>query len=260
VTSIRASRAPDLWALVGLALAGLAVALVPSPGWLRAVLLTPLVLLLPGYALAAALFPPGRIKRLDRAAYAISLSIALTVLGGLLLQLVLPLGRVTWAVLLVLLTVGTSARALIRRQPGEHPRLRLRAPARLTPAILSSVLLLAAVALAAGSVAIAQRGVEAHWGDAHFTSLSTQPHESRGRIDSLVIQVSNREGRNSRYRLHFSRGRRPAGDLRLDLDAGQKWRTTVPLAAIPGKGPIGIWLYRQGDVYRHTRVDLRGQS
>ena len=66
----------DLTLVVALACLAFVAALLSAPVLLRAVLLVPLVLVLPGYALAAALFPPGTVSPAERGVYSVGLSIA----------------------------------------------------------------------------------------------------------------------------------------------------------------------------------------
>ena len=129
---MRGSRVPwwgDLTAVAGLALAGLALALIPVPGPVRTAAVLPLLLILPGYALAAALFRPGEISRELRMVLSVALSVGVTALGGLLVQLVVRLDRPVWAALLTGVTLLAIAIALDRRDgmspDSEETRLRL---------------------------------------------------------------------------------------------------------------------------------------
>ena len=75
---MRGSRVPwwgDLTVVAGLALAGLALALIPVPGPVRTAALLPLLLILPGFAVAAVLFRPGEISGELRMVLSVALSV-----------------------------------------------------------------------------------------------------------------------------------------------------------------------------------------
>src|SRR5690242_15679363 len=75
----------DLALVAALAFLALIAALLSVPVGLRAPLLVPLVLFLPGYAVAANFFAPKTIGLTERGVYAIVLSIAITAVGGLVI-------------------------------------------------------------------------------------------------------------------------------------------------------------------------------
>jgi hypothetical protein len=107
----------DLLLVSGLALAALALTLLgvshPAP---RLLLGLPLALLLPGYALTAALFPQPTLPGADRALYTLGLSLCASILGGFALN-ASPWGLVaeSWAALLAYLTLAGCVVAFARR-------------------------------------------------------------------------------------------------------------------------------------------------
>ncbi len=105
----------DLGAVVALALLAFVLALVPLTGPVRTAALLPLVLILPGYALVAALFMPGEISRELRVVLSVPFSVGVSVLGGVVVQLVIGLDRPVWAALLASATVVAAFVALRRR-------------------------------------------------------------------------------------------------------------------------------------------------
>jgi hypothetical protein len=108
----------DLLLVAGLAIAALVVTLLgvshPAP---RLLLGLPLTIVLPGYALTAALFPYPSITGLDRALYTLGLSLCAIILAGFALHLS-PWGLTaeTWAVILAYVTLGGCIVAFLRRQ------------------------------------------------------------------------------------------------------------------------------------------------
>lgn len=86
-------------------------------GVLALVIVAPIVLLLPGYALLSAALPISSLGKLERFTISLSLSLALTILGGLVLNLV-PGGLTTlsWTLLLSFLIVLGCVVAFVRRQ------------------------------------------------------------------------------------------------------------------------------------------------
>src|SRR3954468_21171576 len=84
-------------------------------GAVRVLVALPFVLVLPGLALTAALFPTGALDVAERLLFSLGLSLAITALGGLVLQLT-PWGLrpASWALLLGLVTLAAGAAAFLR--------------------------------------------------------------------------------------------------------------------------------------------------
>jgi hypothetical protein len=245
----------DLAIVIGLALLGLLVALFPAPTWFRAAVLLPLVLALPGYALAACLFPPRSIDPADRVVYVVALSLAVTALGSIVTQLVTGLDRVSWTLMLVTVTTVAGAAGLARRGPqrARRPARKRRLPGAESPlaAAISTLMLVAAAA-------IARQGAESHGSAARFTSLSVIPRQYGGKIVSLAIAVQNREGTDSRYLLRLSHSGFPTRDLSLIVPRRARWRTVVRVRPLPGRGPVDVSLYKDGRLYRQSLIEVRG--
>src|SRR5438477_895611 len=106
----------DLALAVGLAIAAsLSIVLGLSP-ILRLVLSVLLVLVLPGFALTAALFPHRSLAAPERVLFTFGLSLTVSVLGGLVLNFT-PWGiePKSWAVFLACITVASGAVGVTRR-------------------------------------------------------------------------------------------------------------------------------------------------
>lgn len=257
-----AGEGQDLAVVIALALLGLLVALLPAAAWLRAAVLLPLLFVLPGYALAAALFPPRTIDLADRIVYVVALSFAATVLGSILVQLVTELDRVSWTLMLVTVTVLASGAGLARREerPARHPAGAPRLPVTdwLTAATLPVLTLLVAVAIAAAAIGLARQGVEDHGSGAHFTSLSVIPRQYAGKVVSLAIAVHNREGSDSGYLVRLSRSGLPDRNFPIRVPRRSRWRTVVRVGSLSGHGPVGVSLYRDGSLYRRAQIEVGG--
>ncbi len=244
----------DLTAVVALAVAGLVLALIPVSGPIRTVALLPLVLILPGYALAAALFRPGEISRELRLVLSVAFSLGVTALGGLVVQLVLKLDRPVWATLLACLTVLAAVVALDRRDamPADSGRTELRLP---RVGLASVVAMLVATGIAGGAIAVATRGVHRQQNESRFSSLSLVPQGPSGTAPPVSVGVSNHEGRTVAYRLIVKRGTRTIRRWRFRLGVNQDWQAELTASAISGAGPVIARLDRGGRPYH--RVALR---
>jgi uncharacterized membrane protein len=239
----------DLAFVVGLACVGLLAALLPAPVWLRAALLIPLVLVLPGYALTANLFASGSIGASERLIYTLALSIAVTALGGLLTQIVLDLGRDVWAALLSLVTIGAGVRALISRtDPGPS---RPRVSWRLLPAGLVFVL---AAAIAAFAIVSADHGLHNAQAKIRFTSFWLLPGRFTASMATLAVGLRSHEGERTGYTLQLSREGHPLLTRTLVLNGGEKWERSLNLSTSGADAPVIATLSREGIPYRHLDV------
>jgi hypothetical protein len=232
----------------------LAAAIIPAPDWLRVPLLAALVLVLPGYAIAAACFGPRDLPPAERSVYVVAFSIATAALGGLALQVVLALGRVHWVIFLAAVTAGATIVARARGTPiNSTPR---RTPS-MNPFAVAG--LIVAACLAVASIAIATDGAREQRAESHFTSLWALPE---GGLDALAtaplaIGVHNHEGAATRYLLVVTRDDRTELRRRRTLESNEAWRLVLPPPPDAG-GAIRVSLYRGGDLYR--QVVLEGLS
>jgi uncharacterized membrane protein len=107
----------DLVVVTVYALAASSVAMLAGlTGAVALLIQAPVVLFLPGYAVMSAALPSSSLDRLERLTMSLGLSIALTILGGLVVNL-LPagLGTQSWSILLTLVVIGGSNVAMLRR-------------------------------------------------------------------------------------------------------------------------------------------------
>lgn len=238
----------DLPLVGALALTGLLVTLLPSPEWLRTVLLVPLVLFLPGYALAANIFAVGTIGGAERSVYAVVFSIAVTAVGGFLIQVPFHLSRDAWAVLLAGVTLAAAVRGALTTAPASEPRGRLLP----WPLPLAGGLLLVAAALAAISVVSATNGLHDAQSRIRFTSFWMLP--SAGESGSVAVGVRSHEGRPTRYRLKLEAGGRRLAAADIRLKAGQTWEARFPVGEEPGDAAVLAELNREGKRYRRLAL------
>lgn len=252
----------DLWLVATMALAvlGLFVALIPAETWIRVVVLAPAVLLLPGYALTAIFFAPKALPASERLVYTVSLSVAITALTGIFVQLVLGLDRVVWAVALTVVVLAIAGLALRRRNRDgtewSAPRLSLLGN------LQSIVAIAIAVAIAIWAISISSNGAREERNDAHFTQLWILPEGAETSNspppEKVTIGVSNLEGRAESYQLQVMRGNTLLSERTIRLEDGASWQTSLALPRISAVQPLQAMLLRDGEVYR--QVFLRNAS
>ncbi len=245
----------DLALVSALALAALVVALVGTVTWLSAALLLPLVLFLPGYALAAGFFAPRTVGRIERGIYAVALSIAVVAVGGLLIQLVFDLGRDLWVVFLVAVTLGATLRA--HRM---HPVQPFAFPAGISPALPVAILSFAIAALiAALAIASAGRGLREAQAKIRFTDFWLVPAGTGAHAsgeEELEVGLRSHEGQPTRFRLRLSHEEQNLFSRSLTLRAGETWQRSLTVATAPRGVPVIAILTREGKPYRRLNLVL----
>jgi len=209
-------------------IAGLLVLLsVPAP--VGAILLAPLVLFAPGYALVLALEIPREYARPGRRyILAVTLSMASVALGGLVLNALFGLTQTSWALWLVGLTCGVSLIAAVRHRsmprpvPADRPRTGPRL--RITWAVAAA----GAVTVAAVGGAAALTEVSAHRAyDKPVTQLSLLPAPGTGN-GQLRLAVTNLSGHAERVTLTVTRGARTGPGISLVIGASRTWSRLEP--------------------------------
>ncbi|HEX3561711.1 MAG TPA: DUF1616 domain-containing protein [Solirubrobacterales bacterium] len=250
-------RSADLRATIAATLIGSAVALFVDSGPFATATLLPLVLILPGYALSAMLFPPGAIGRDRRLVLTVSLSIGATALSALILQLAVSLDRAAFVVLLALVTLSAAAAALNRRG-GESTDRSARLSLGRVP-IASAVAFAAAIALSGLAIAIASAGATRQLDESHFSALWLLPQGGpRTPPDNPPVRVgiSNHEGKSIEYRLRVSQGTTNVGLWRVRLDEGDEWQTILPASVLLSHKAVVASLSRYGMPYRRAILEL----
>lgn len=246
-------RGADLVTVTILTAASALAALASPPGWLQAVLLIPLALVLPGYALAAALFPPDTIPVSQRVVHSFVLSIAAAAIGGLFLQFVVGLDRTAWACLLIGITLIATAVAWARRrnlpiQAFEQRRRRTRA------SFVAVFLIGVAAAGAAVSVAIAVEGTREQQQRQSFASLWAYPVDG-GPDAAIEVGVWNHGGPTS-YQLSVRIEGKVVENIPVHLESRPNWERILDPPVSASSNSLLIELIHAGRSYRSLELNM----
>lgn len=248
----RPFRPGELRIVAALTLLAWAATLLPLPNWLQAATALPLVLVLPGYAIASALFPSHELPREELVVYAITFSVAAAAIGGVLAQLVVPLDETTWPLLLAGIALAATTVAARRRQSRYYAERQPAAP-QSPIGVLASALLVAALGVAAWSVVLATDGARQQAAEARFTSLWIAP--DRGPVGGVAVGVENEEGEAAEYLVVLRAGDEELARWTVRLADSRSWTTEVPRTVLPEGAQAVAELYRDGRLRR--RVYLR---
>jgi hypothetical protein len=248
-------RLPDLAIACGLAVAGLLVSIADPGNWLQGAVLAPLVLVVPGYAIAAALFPPASIRSLDRVVYSFVFSLSAASIGGLVLQLMLDLDRVAWLALLVLITLAASAVARSRRATPPVQQIGIARALRLPRSPLWAIAFLAALTITAGAIAVATGGVHEQQSRQRFASLWALPGQTDTGATWIETGVWNHGG-PARFRLEISGDGQAIFSRRLQLSPNERWRAKLRPEAPPGTEVLTVTLKHGSRPYRSVELNI----
>jgi uncharacterized membrane protein len=248
-------RNADLFVVGGLAVLSAIIVEVVDDVAGRVIFAIPLLLVLPGYALCAAIFARHRLGFAYVALLSLGLSLATLVLGSVLLDASsIALRSESWT-LVQLCVLATSVAVAIGRRGSAGPLMalpRVRIRAR------DLVLLLLGASIAVGAVAFARTPLPAKkvQGYTAFWLLPPRsPHAA-----SLRLGVTSSELQTQSYRVVVTQGQRllyERGALRLA--PGATWTVTIPSANLPRKNAVTARLYRSqrpGEIYRSVRLWL----
>jgi hypothetical protein len=211
------------------------------PPIIRAPLAIPLVLYLPGYALALALLPPAALSRVEFLVVSVTLSIAVSALGGLLLGLTPNgLNPLSWVLMLSAVAIGGAFVASRRRSEGDRPidwPRRWPRPSRVEVAVLGLAALAVAVILT-GTTVIASRMVPPPPAQLWMLPIDGQPNEAL-----LGMRAGTPGGP---YVIRLTSSGNQIGEYPVMLGDGEQWQTTVTFNPADRTKPIVARLY-QGD-------------
>ncbi len=235
--------------------------------FLRVLFELPLIMVLPGYVLCVALFPQRDFPAYGRILLSLGLSIAVTVLGGLLLNLT-PWGiqTTTWVFWLGGVTLGVTVLAALRRlsQPPSsisndlaHTawRFDLRAGSAL---LFGLAILLVSFALLITRAPAPPQGLEG------YTQLWLLPDPNTK--TAVRLGISSNEFETTNYKLELQLGGKELQEWTpIILKPGEDWETTVTLPKPVGSDTIEALLYRLDQpetVYRHgsLKANSGGQN
>jgi len=210
---------------LAVALAGVAcvaAAFVPASATVvRAILALPLVLVLPGYAAAAALFAPQQLRGAERALLALVLSIVETLFAGVVLDVIgVGLSVKPWLGILVAATLAGAVVAARRGHARPLPQLRLRLRFGEVTAIAVGVALLSGAAALGFSPLSAPSNVN----DASSVILIA-PREHKTAVQIYVISDELHE---QSYRVTVTRNAKVVRRFGpFSLAPGASWTRTV---------------------------------
>lgn len=222
----------------------------------RSVFGLPLVLILPGYALAEVLFYKRSLTPAHRLVISLGLSLTIDIVGGFILN-ILPGGlrTLSWGLLLGMFTVLFSLLAI---------PLRLRMSARRVPIVkvrvtfsqylllgLATVILIGA--LSYNTINTAQMP---HSG---FTQLWMLPSIQSGKSCSVQLGIQNLEATTVTYRASMTINGEPVTTWSsIRLTPQQKWQHTISITPQPTDNlSVEVQLYRLDTpqlVYRKANV------
>lgn len=224
----------DLAAVAGYAVLAAGAAWLLHPRGAGGLLLAPLLVVCPGYALVRAIEGRRRPDRLELAVTTVALSFATAALGGLVLNtLSLGLTAHTWSTLFLVVTVGAAvvaARRGVAHEPARQLSIRIRATPLLATGAVFALLFAAAV--------IAVRSQEAQ--DRRTATPALGVTASNGG-STLRISVANADAGPRRYRVRIDTGRRTTISFSLALASDGHW-TGVQHIARSSVGAVKVEL------------------
>jgi hypothetical protein len=247
----------DLLAVMIIAALSAALALVlPADSIVRLICALPLVLFLPGYAITAALFPPRSLGVPERLLFSLGLSVIVTALAGLALNLT-PWGlqTSTWAIALAAIVLLAGTIAWRRRQDAAITAVPVDTQFKLR---FREGLLLGLAVLVTGTAIGLTRLPVAPDGVAGYTSLWMIPADP-GSSNDFRLGLNSSEFTETRYRLQVSVGDQVVQAWpELSLKPGEVWETTIGLRSDQVvSGTIVADLYRLDNpttIYRHVKL------
>lgn len=232
---------------------------------LLTILALPFVLVLPGYTLLAAAFPRRSPGVIDTILYSIGLSLAIVILGGLLLNFT-PFGLEarSWSVLLGGFVISASIVAYLRRR-GAEPSSERQAFAGRSLAIgtpRSWLLYGLAATIAAGSIVATTISANQQESAQGYTVLWILPSDSAGQEREVILGVNNRRSTTTSYILVVSVNGKEAHRWKtITLQPDQHWESTLALPSVRGVSGerVEAALYRSNvpsAPYRHVTLWL----
>jgi uncharacterized membrane protein len=209
----------------------------------------PLVVFIPGYVVIAALSVNARLEKEESLLYGVGMSLLITAIGGLLLNLT-PFGLTasSWAVFLGLVILIADLVMVVRHpsQPVKQPHF----PIKLSWS--QSLMLLLAVIIIGVAFVISGQNISQN--ATRFTQLWLLPDSKTA--GTVQCGISNDEGIPVQYKLQLQMldGQLLHEWPTIALNAGEQWTGEYALTA-GQNGPVQAVLYRldkPDTVYRHV--------
>ena len=227
----------------------------PAGSIVRLICALPLVLFLPGYAITTALFPPRSLGFPERLLFSLGLSVSVTALTGLALNLT-PWGLQTntWAITLAAIVLLAGTIAWRRRQDTASTAapIDLKFKLRLRDGLLLGLaILVMGAAIGLTRLPVSPNGI------AGYTSLWLIP--ANPGTNDFRLGLNSSELAATRYRLQVSVGDQVVQAWpELSLKPGGRWETTIGLQSNQVvTGTIVADLYKLDDpttIYRHVKL------
>lgn len=277
-------KSVDILVIIVITIVAVALVFVVPPDSVPGRILTlPLVLVLPGYALMASVFPRRSLGAVECLVFSLGLSLVIVVLGGLVLNWT-PFGlrASSWSLLLGSITLGACAVALARRRGlRTYHAERMRSISALFRTYHAEcmrsiwalygllrikgvgltfhqgLLLGMAVVIICGAIAISNIGA-AQQPFPGFTQLWILPAGGANPKNAVRLGVSNMESTAMEYSLAVNvDGKVVKLWPSIDLKPSEKWEATLmlPQTAHIGAVRVEVVLYRTNapaTIYRHV--------
>lgn len=242
-------------AIIAGAVLALVLAMIAST-IVRAAIVVPLVLVLPGYALSVALFPQRSLGWAERTLLSLGLSFAVLALGSLVLHWTgIGLNAGTWTVLLATITLLSGGIALGRDQVRvSWPTYRSLALTRQQATLFGAAAL---VTVSAFGVSVWSTAQQPRRGFAEVWLVPANGTDTQ----TLRIGVNNQEAVATSYRLELQVGGQTVQAWQqLELAPYATWETDVTIDA---PGTAEAVLYRSDaptSIYRRAQLLLDNGS
>lgn len=205
-------------------------------------------LVLPGYALSAAAFPPEQLRVGERVLLTLGLSLALgCVLTVALAAVKVRLTPTAWAMALYVVTVAAVAVAFARSDA--RPKLWFQHVSSLRREA-GTFALLGVAGVIATAATIGAAAAARHQRGPGFTELSLVADGGAG---SARVLVTSHELNRTRFRLIISRSS-AVQTREFTLAPGQTWQVSVSLRRAIGTRALRVLLYRHGDRHAYRTV------
>lgn len=221
---------------------------------LRAILGVPMVLLVPGHTVLRAIGVKTT-SLPEHVAYAVGVSLAAGIAGGLALNTIGFLTPLGWAIWLWAVTIGTSLVTARRRENYDLPPLPQAAGFRPWHGVAFAL----AVLITTGAYALAIRD-ETNQQQFKYVELWMLPPANAG-PDRLAVGVRSAEAQTQRFDLEITLNGQPLAIFRsLTLKPGNTWTREIPLPVLATTQKAEARLYRPEDnrLYRSVSALVPG--
>jgi hypothetical protein len=236
-------------------------ALGPDMPWLRVPFALILLLALPGYAIARALFPEADQDPVRLALLTVGLSLAVAVIAGVEMAAFGVLSSRSWAISSAFITIGAACiahrRARLRSIPSRRPRAGVTRRGRgalITIALATLIVLGAATALALTPLPVPD--------DRGYTVLSVSPSSAPSGF--VTISIESEEAAAREFLLVVAVERSVALSRSVTLQPGARLEQRVNLPPPGTRGAVrAVLIDRSGplpSVYRRVRLTLPVQG